>query len=94
MAELMRDADLAIGGAGTTSWERCALGLPTIILIMAENQRQPAQALSSIGAAAVIDCPSLVGDAVKFLAQEGRLADMSKKAAKVTDGNGLVFVID
>ena len=32
MAQLMRTADIAVGAGGTTSWERCALGLPTVIV--------------------------------------------------------------
>ena len=38
MAALMIEADLAFGGCGTTSWERCTLGLPSIVIGLAENQ--------------------------------------------------------
>ncbi len=38
MAELMANSDLCIGAAGSTTWERCCLGLPTIMLITAKNQ--------------------------------------------------------
>jgi len=40
MAELMAEADLAIGAGGTAMWERCCLGLPAISLCVAENQRK------------------------------------------------------
>ncbi len=40
MAELMAAADLAVGAGGTATWERCALGLPTMVLCLADNQRQ------------------------------------------------------
>jgi UDP-2,4-diacetamido-2,4,6-trideoxy-beta-L-altropyranose hydrolase len=40
IAELMAEADLAIGGGGTATWERCCLGLPTISFCVAENQRK------------------------------------------------------
>jgi UDP-2,4-diacetamido-2,4,6-trideoxy-beta-L-altropyranose hydrolase len=46
MAELMADADLAIGAGGTTSWERLILGLPAIVTIIAENQREVVEALA------------------------------------------------
>ena len=38
MAEIMANADIAIGAAGATTWERCCLGLPTIQIIIAKNQ--------------------------------------------------------
>ena len=38
MAELMAKADLAIGAGGTTTWERCCLGLPSIAVPIAKNQ--------------------------------------------------------
>ena len=38
IAELMSRADIAIGGGGTTTWERCCLGLPSLIISIAENQ--------------------------------------------------------
>lgn len=38
MAELMNEADLAIGAGGTTTWERCFLGLPSLVIAVAENQ--------------------------------------------------------
>ena len=50
MAELMALADLAIGAGGTTTWERCYLGLPTIVLVLADNQREVAEAMSAAGA--------------------------------------------
>ena len=50
IAELMIEADLAIGGGGTTTWERCYLGLPSITVIMAENQRTMIEAAAESGA--------------------------------------------
>ncbi len=39
MAELMATADLSVGAGGGAMWERCSLGLPTIAISTAENQR-------------------------------------------------------
>jgi UDP-2,4-diacetamido-2,4,6-trideoxy-beta-L-altropyranose hydrolase len=50
MAEAMIQADLALGGGGTTTWERCYLGLPTITVSVAENQRIMLEAMGSKGA--------------------------------------------
>ena len=45
LASLMIDADLSIGASGATSWERCCLGLPTIVVTLSENQRLISQEL-------------------------------------------------
>ena len=50
MAALMRCADLCIGAGGGSSWERAALGLPTLCLALAENQLANAASLAEIGA--------------------------------------------
>lgn len=39
MAELMARADLALGTGGTTTWERCFLGLPSIVTAIAINMK-------------------------------------------------------
>ncbi|MGE5701490.1 MAG: UDP-2,4-diacetamido-2,4,6-trideoxy-beta-L-altropyranose hydrolase [Clostridia bacterium] len=46
MAELMMLADLSIGAGGSTTWERCYLGLPTIIIMTASNQVETTKALA------------------------------------------------
>jgi UDP-2,4-diacetamido-2,4,6-trideoxy-beta-L-altropyranose hydrolase len=51
MAKLMAASDLAIGGGGTTTWERCFLGLPTIAMIVAENQTKTTVEVARKGAA-------------------------------------------
>jgi len=50
MAELIRDADLAIGAGGTTAWERTFLGVPTVTIAVAENQVDGSEALAEQGA--------------------------------------------
>lgn len=49
LAPLMVKADLAIGAAGTTSWERLCLGLPTLVVTLADNQRPIAEGLQQQG---------------------------------------------
>lgn len=39
MAALLARCDLAVGAGGVATWERCCLGVPTVALAVAENQR-------------------------------------------------------
>lgn len=50
MPELMAWADIAISTGGSTCWELCFLGTPSLVLIKAENQRQVVHGLASAGA--------------------------------------------
>jgi len=92
MGALMRDADLAIGSAGSTSWERCCLGLPSLQVVLAENQRRIANALSQAGASYSLERSSLVtdiGQIMRSLTEDPMLlVRMSVAAAQVTDGQG------
>lgn len=54
ISSLMSQADLAIGGGGTISWERCMMALPTVILTIAQNQIAQAIALEAKGAAVYV----------------------------------------
>jgi len=47
---LMATADLCIGAGGGTSWERAAMGLPSICIAVAHNQQANAQRAADIGA--------------------------------------------
>lgn len=94
MAALMARADLAIGAAGITSWERCCLGLPSVLVVTADNQRRVAEALEREGAAVSLGWHSAVGPeriagAVMELDRDSaRRARMGAKAAALCDGRG------
>jgi UDP-2,4-diacetamido-2,4,6-trideoxy-beta-L-altropyranose hydrolase len=62
MAELMASHDVCIGAAGSTSWERCVMSLPTISIVLAENQKTIAKYLAD--AEIVLDL-GLVGEITK-----------------------------
>ena len=49
MAQLMAEADLAIGAGGTTTWERCYLQLPSVVISVAENQTICCKECSKLG---------------------------------------------
>lgn len=98
MAELMAQADLALGAAGTTSWERCCLGLPTVLMVLADNQEMNAKGLALAGAALNLGRVeavkvSDVSRAVTNIAGHGAaLRSMSEAAAGMCDGRGATRV--
>lgn len=97
MASQMCAADLAIGAAGSTSWERCCLGLPTLMLILADNQRYAASLLSSAGAAHLLSSEEQLGDQLSqciegALSDPGFLNNMTTVASGITDGAGAIKV--
>jgi UDP-2,4-diacetamido-2,4,6-trideoxy-beta-L-altropyranose hydrolase len=49
LADLMAQADIAIGAGGATTWERMCLGLPTVVVSIAENQKPASEALFEAG---------------------------------------------
>lgn len=93
MALLMRDADLAIGASGATSWERCCLGLPTISLVIAENQSLVARSLAEAGAS--VTCNSLCDlpcHVRSLLHDSDARLTMVAAAAAITGGEGVPLV--
>jgi len=49
MAELISNSDLVISAAGSTIWEICCLGVPSILVIAADNQLQSIQEFNKVG---------------------------------------------
>ena len=97
MAQLMAESDLAIGAAGSTSWERCCLGLPSLLLVLADNQQPSAVALHGAGAATVLPGSDHIAEQIRVLLSDGastRMHGMSQAAAAVTDGQGASRIID
>ncbi|WP_447044906.1 UDP-2,4-diacetamido-2,4,6-trideoxy-beta-L-altropyranose hydrolase [Vreelandella sp. H-I2] len=96
IAQLMANADLAIGAAGSTSWERCCLGLPSLMVVLAENQREVAEKLDSLGAAKLLgDIDAIASglpNAIEHLTPYA-LKKMSNNASSLVVGNGVEKVI-
>jgi UDP-2,4-diacetamido-2,4,6-trideoxy-beta-L-altropyranose hydrolase len=89
MAELMHEADLAIGASGATTWERCILGLPTLTVTTADNQVQTANDLAADGviwllgpaeSLTVVDYENALRTALECPA---RLQDLSSRARNI-----------
>jgi len=97
MAEHMCLADLSIGAAGSTSWERCVLGLASIAVSQAHNQSAILQALAVAGAAEKLGFPfedrELSGIVNSFLQDPEKLSTMAANASRVCDGMGTGRVV-
>ncbi|MGV3468693.1 UDP-2,4-diacetamido-2,4,6-trideoxy-beta-L-altropyranose hydrolase [Limnobacter sp.] len=98
MAQLMADSDLAIGAAGATSWERCCLGLPSIVITLAENQTAIAGGLAKAGASVVLELnnslmPLLATSIAEICSPSTNLIRMSQAASHIVDGKGLDAVM-
>lgn len=95
MAEIIANSDLAIGAAGSTSWERCCLGLPTLMIITAENQIEVAKSLEKNGAAMLLSSQIKHNLHQIFEKLNGSiLQELSTNAAAMVDGNGCMRVVD
>jgi UDP-2,4-diacetamido-2,4,6-trideoxy-beta-L-altropyranose hydrolase len=103
MAAFMRRADLALGAGGSTTWERCCLGLPTLAIIIAENQRAMTETAArhgvqwSLGWHEDVRAEHIAAAIRRVLASpDGRasLARVSKAAQTLVDGRGVGRVAD
>lgn len=94
LAQLMTEADLAVGAGGTTTWERCCLGLPSIIVTIADNQLEltkhaaAAGAVLYLGSADEVDAPRIREAAERLRSDAEARARMSRSALALTDGRG------
>jgi UDP-2,4-diacetamido-2,4,6-trideoxy-beta-L-altropyranose hydrolase len=100
LAGLMARADLAVGAAGTASWERSGLGLPSLVVPVAVNQEQGARALEAAGVArclnlgAAADPASIMQEVLLgLLDNPDALLAMSEACLQLGDGRGLARVV-
>lgn len=100
MAQLMASADLAVGAGGSTSWERCCLGLPSIVVALADNQKPGGEAMGRAGAAIYLgDCKDLMDDdiigALRLFGQNDALrSHVANVGSALVDGKGTDRVIN
>jgi len=96
MCSLMVKCDVAISAAGTTLFELCACGLPTITYVLADNQIRNAASFAEAGL--MVSVGDIRGDAhftEQLFRELSRLSensilrqDMSKRMQVIIDGNG------
>ena len=96
MAQLMAESDLCIGAAGSTSWERCCLGLPAIQLVLADNQKEAALALTEMSAALSINLSTYFTIDLKLLIDcldTLCMKTLTNRSAAICNGHGPASVI-
>lgn len=99
LAQLFAAADLAIGGAGTTTWERCCLGLPAIVVTIAENQHLIARQLHRLGLIRWIGDKdgvtlSSLKAAISDVLSTGMSPESSRSCLNLVDGHGAARVAE
>lgn len=98
LAGLMARADLMLGAGGTTTWERCCLGLPSIVVIASENQRHATSALAdlgvhlSLGLAAEVESQDWADALLEALESPEKVRTYAQAASAITDGLGTLRI--
>ena len=95
----MSKADISIGTAGSTTWERCCLGLPSILINTALNQKLNSKSMETTRAAFVLKPNKNLENKIRefsFLlcTNSNIYLKISKKAFSICDGNGIDRVIN
>lgn len=96
---LMLAADLAVGAGGGMAWERCAMGLPSLIVAVADNQREQSAFIAKSGAARFLgplaaSPPGAIATAVAGVIDADVRREMARCGQALVDGLGCVRVAD
>lgn len=95
MASLMNEADLAIGAGGSTTWERCFLLLPSIVITIADNQQDIAQncqqmnLIEYLGKSSDVSCEMALRSIKSFVTNQSKTLFMQNQLNSFTQAWGL-----
>lgn len=98
MAQLMLDADLCVGAGGSSSWERCCVGLPGLIVAIAANQFEAARTLDRLGYQQFLGsadqvCAQAIAQALRqALDDPASLQAMAQRGMQLVHGDGAARV--
>ncbi|MFT6754010.1 MAG: UDP-2,4-diacetamido-2,4,6-trideoxy-beta-L-altropyranose hydrolase [Candidatus Azotimanducaceae bacterium] len=97
MAEVMTYSDLAICAAGSTTWECCCLGLPSILIVAAANQKEGCKVLTSQIACPMIESVDQIRSELSskihcFLGNMPAMDNCTQQMKTVTSGLGVKMV--
>ncbi len=88
MARFMTQADFAISASGSTVYELCTLGIPSVVIPIVENQRQIADEMCKLGAIVVSDLDGAAIDLATLVTDQQHSATISAIAQSLIDGRG------
>ena len=100
LADLMAEDDLAIGAGGATTWERCCMGLPSIVISVAENQRPVCEALSAdklidyLGHVDQVTYELIQDRVLSLLKRPDLFRELSEQGMRLVDGSGADSLLD
>ncbi len=100
LADLLTRADLAIGAGGATTWERCCMGLPAIVMSIAENQRPACEALSAdqlidyLGHVDQVTSELIRDRILSFVKNSDLLCELGERGMRLVDGSGAYRILD
>lgn len=99
LADLMATAHLAIGAGGTTTYERMCLGLPSLVISIANNQRPACDYLAQqnaifyLGSQETVTPTHLQQAIGKCLNSPKHCQQMAEQGQKLVDGKGVERVV-
>ena len=99
MAELMSHTDLAVSGAGSTCWELAFMGVPTCVIVAAENQHRIAMGLDregfarNLGRSEDVTVEVIAKSVTKLMNNRHLRQSMSENGRRLVDGLGLQRVL-
>jgi len=98
LANLMENADLAVGAGGSTTWERLCMGLPTVVVCLAENQKPGIMALAQdkliyyVGEFDKVNANNIRDTLVQCIENPHSLSELSIRSRLLVDGYGVMRV--
>jgi len=100
MSDLMAWADVAVSAGGSTCWELAFMGLPSIVLVLADNQLAVADHLNSakisvnMGWLRSLPCTAITQELARLVTNKGLRIEMGVRGRHLVDGEGAARVLN
>ncbi len=100
MASLMAEHDIAVSAGGSTCWELAFMGVPNVILVLADNQFGIAEGLEEAGTALnlgwheKVEMGEIADQVQRLLRNDEQRLRMARRAQELVDGRGTERVLD